>query len=162
MLEIGIIRDQKERIIDGLKKRNVNDELLSLIDEAILADDHRKAVQTQLDQLLAQSNQLAKEIGQYFKSGEQDKANQLKEQVSELKEEIKSLETTLKSTKERLEDLIIQLPNVPHSSVPFGTKAEDNEVYLGWDKPMPTLWSGALPHWELAEKYDIISFKDGV
>ena len=162
MLETGVIRDQKEKVIAGLKKKNISEELLKLIDQIIISDDHRKATQTQMDQLLSQTNQLAKEIGLLFKSGDTSKANQLKDDVATLKESIKILESDLKSTKESLEEMVIQLPNLPHSSVPYGSKAEDNEVYKAWDKTMPQLWSGALPHWELAEKYNLISFKDGV
>lgn len=162
MLETGVIRDQKEKVIAGLKKKNISDNLLELIDHIIVSDDHRKATQTQMDQLLSQTNQLAKEIGLLFKSGDISKANQLKDDVATLKESIKVLESDLKSTKESLDDMLIQLPNLPHSSVPYGSKAEDNEVYKAWDKTMPQLWSGALPHWELAEKYNLISFKDGV
>ncbi len=162
MLEISLIREQKEYVLTALKKKNVNESQLALIDKIIVADDRRKAVQTELDQYLAHSNLLAKEIGLLFKSGEQEKANQLKAEVVALKETSKSLETTLKDIKEAIEDMLIQLPNLPHASVPFGSKAEDNEVYKSWDAPMPDLWSGAQPHWELAEKYNLISFKDGV
>lgn len=162
MLEISLIREQKEYVLTALKKKNVNESQLALIDKIIVADDRRKAVQTELDQYLAQSNLLAKEIGLLFKSGDQEKANQLKAEVIALKETSKSLETTLKDTKEAIEDMLIQLPNLPHASVPFGSKAEDNEVFKFWDAPMPDLWSGAQPHWELAEKYNLISFKDGV
>lgn len=162
MLEISVIREQKDRVLEGLKKKNVSDDQLSLIEKIIQTDDRRKSVQTQLDQFLAKSNQLAKEIGQLFKSGDQEKANLLKEEVATIKESSRSLEAELKDTKELLEDMIIQLPNLPHESVPLGSKAEDNEVYKAWDKPIPPLWSGAQPHWELAEKYNLISFKDGV
>lgn len=86
----------------------------------------------------------------------------MKTEVASLKDESKILESSLKDTKDLLEEMIIQLPNTPHSSVPFGTKAEDNEIYKAWDKPMPQLGEDALPHWELAEKYNLISFKDGV
>ncbi len=162
MLEISVIREQKDHVLEGLKKKNVSDDQLSLIEKIIQTDDRRKSVQTQLDQFLAKSNQLAKEIGQLFKSGDQEKANLLKEEVATIKESSRSLEAELKDTKELLEDMIIQLPNLPHESVPLGSKAEDNEVYKAWDKPIPPLWSGAQPHWELAEKYNLISFKDGV
>ncbi len=162
MLEIGLFRAQRDRIIEGLTKRNADNHLHGLVDQIIIADDRRKAIQTELDNLLSQSNQLAKEIGELFKSGEQAKAGQLKDEVAGLKESIKSFEIELKSTKDTLEDMLIQLPNIPHSSVPFGSKAEDNEVFKAWEKPIPELWSGAQPHWELAEKYNLISFKDGV
>lgn len=162
MLETGVIREQKEKVIAGLKKKNISDNLLELIDQIIISDDHRKATQTQMDQLLSQTNLLAKEIGLLFKSGDTSKANQLKDDVATLKESIKILESDLKSTKESIDEMLIQLPNLPHSSVPYGSKAEDNEVFKAWDESMPNLWAGALPHWELAEKYNLISFKDGV
>lgn len=162
MLEISVIREEKERVIAGLKKKNVSDEQLALVDKIISTDDQRKAIQTSLDNLLSKTNKLADEIGSLFKNGKAAEANELKSQVSSLKEEGKVLENTLKACKDSLEDMIIQLPNTPHESVPFGKKAEDNEIFKAWDKPMPVLSEGALPHWELAEKYNIISFKDGV
>ncbi|MFN8338922.1 MAG: serine--tRNA ligase [Saprospiraceae bacterium] len=162
MLEISVIREEKDRVIAGLKKKNVSEVQLGLIDNIISADDQRKAIQTSLDNLLSKTNKLSDEIGSLFKSGKSVEANELKSQVSSLKEEGKVLESQLKECKDSLEDMIIQLPNTPHQSVPFGKKAEDNEVFKAWDKPMPILGDGALPHWELAEKYNIISFKDGV
>ena len=162
MLEIGIFREEKERLIAGLKKKNVKEDQLLLIDKILEADDARKSIQTQLDNLLSQSNKLADEIGTLFKSGNPQAANEMKQKVANLKEEIKVLEISLKETKEGLEDMMIQLPNIPHASVPEGTKPEDNEVYQAWDQEMPPLPVGALPHWELAEKYRLISFKDGV
>ena len=162
MLEISVIREEKDRVIAGLKKKNVSEVQLGLIDNIISADDQRKAIQTSLDNLLSKTNKLSDEIGSLFKSGKSVEANELKSQVSSLKEDGKVLESQLKECKDSLEDMIIQLPNTPHQSVPFGKKAEDNEVFKAWDKPMPILGDGALPHWELAEKYNIISFKDGV
>lgn len=162
MLEIGVIREEKEKVIAGLKKKNVSDEQLVLIDKIILEDDRRKSTQTSLDILLAKANKLSDEIGQLFKTGKANEANTLKSEVASLKEESKVLEVALKESKDALEEMIIQLPNLPHTSVPFGSKAEDNEVYKGWEAPMPQLIEGALPHWELAEKYNLISFKDGV
>ena len=162
MLEISVIREEKDRVIAGLKKKNVSEVQLGLIDNIISADDQRKAIQTSLDNLLSKTNKLSDEIGSLFKSGKSVEANELKSQVSSLKEEGKVLESQLKECKDSLEDMIIQLPNTPHHSVPFGKKPEDNEIFKAWDKPMPILGDGALPHWELAEKYNIISFKDGV
>jgi seryl-tRNA synthetase len=162
MLEISVIREEKDRVIAGLKKKNVSEVQLGLIDNIISADDQRKAIQTSLDNLLSKTNKLSDEIGSLFKSGKSVEANELKSQVSSLKEEGKVLESQLKECKDSLEDMIIQLPNTPHQSVPFGKKPEDNEIFKAWDKPMPILGDGALPHWELAEKYNIISFKDGV
>jgi len=162
MLEIGNIREEKERIISGLKKKNASQEQIELVDKIISEDDKRKAIQTNLDNILSKTNKLSDEIGTLFKTGKASDANELKSEVAALKEESKNLDGQLKDVKELLEEMIIQLPNTPHDSVPFGHKAEDNEVYKAWDKPMPNLGEAALPHWELAEKYNLISFKDGV
>lgn len=97
-----------------------------------------------------------------FKSGRAAEANALKSEVAILKEDAKSLDIELKVIKVGLEEMTIQLPNTPHESVPAGLKPEDNEVFQAWDKPLPELGADALPHWELAEKYNLISFKDGV
>ncbi len=162
MIEISVIREEKERLIEGLKKKNVSEQQLASIDHIIIADDKRKATQTNLDNLLFKMNTLSNEIGDLFKSGKANEANDLKEQVASLKEESKVLDLALKVSKDLLEELIIQLPNIPHRSVPPGTKPEDNEVFKAWSKDMPDLGDSALPHWEIAEKYNLISFKDGV
>jgi seryl-tRNA synthetase len=162
MLEIANIREEKDRIIYGLKKKNVSQEQIDLVDKIISNDDNRKAIQTNLDNILSKTNKISDEIGILFKSGKASDANLLKAEVATLKEESKKLESQLKEIKESLEEMIIQLPNTPHDSVPYGQKPEDNEVYKSWDKPMPDLGENALPHWELAEKYQLISFKDGV
>ncbi len=162
MLEISTIREHKDRVVEGLKKRNVDTTLLELLDTIVTTDDLRKSTQTTLDNLLSQSNKMASEIGQLFKSGKTQEADTLKGKVTELKDDIKEYENKLRSIKESLDDMLLQIPNVPHSSVPAGKGAEDNEVYKAWGQPLPQLMDGALPHWELAEKYNIISFKDGV
>jgi seryl-tRNA synthetase len=162
MLEISVIREETEKVIAGLRKKNVSEDQIDLLKKIILEDDKRKATQTSLDNLLFRTNKLSDEIGGLFKAGKTKEANDLKSEVASLKEESKGLETSLKESKDLLEEMIIQLPNLPHDSVPFGKKAEDNEVYKSWDKSMPDLGQNALPHWELAEKYNLISFKDGV
>jgi seryl-tRNA synthetase len=162
MIEIGIFRAEKDRLIAGLKKKHVTQEQLALIDLIIAEDDNRKQIQTKLDDILSQSNKLAAEIGDLFKSGNTQAANDKKADVATLKEQSTELSNQLDAAKENLEQMIIQLPNIPHISVPEGRKPEDNEVYKAWDAPMPNLGTGALPHWELAEKYNLISFKDGV
>ncbi len=162
MLEIGIIREEKQRVQEGLKKKNVSDEQLNSIDKIIDLDDRRKSVQTHLDSLLNEVNTLSEEIGQMFKSGKAQEAQELKDKVASQKEVIKESENTLKEIKAELENLIIQLPNIPHHSVPQGSTPEDNEVFKAWNENMPSLHQGAQPHWELAEKYNIIDFKDGV
>jgi len=162
MLEITNIREDKDRIIAGLEKKNAGPDQIALVDKIITEDDKRKATQTNLDNILSKSNKLSAEIGILFKSGKTSEANILKSEVATLKEESRELELQLKEIKDLLEEMIIQLPNTPHISVPFGLKPEDNEVFKPWEKPMPDLAENALPHWELAEKYNLISFKDGV
>ncbi|HMR88221.1 MAG TPA: serine--tRNA ligase [Saprospiraceae bacterium] len=162
MIEISIIREEKERLIAGLKKKNVSDQQLASIENIVAEDDKRKATQTNLDNLLFKINTISDEIGGLFKSGKAQEANDLKAQVATLKEETKVLEQSLKESKDLIEEWIIQLPNIPHHSVPVGFKAEDNEVFKAWNADMPDLGESPLPHWELAEKFNLISFKDGV
>ncbi|MBK9567374.1 MAG: serine--tRNA ligase [Saprospiraceae bacterium] len=162
MLEIGNIREHKERILAGLRKKNASDDQIDLVDKIIIEDDVRKSIQTHLDNTLSKINRLSDEIGTLFKSGRAAEANALKSEVAILKEDAKSLDIELKVIKVGLEEMTIQLPNTPHESVPAGLKPEDNEVFQAWDKPLPELGADALPHWELAEKYNLISFKDGV
>ncbi len=162
MLEIGVIRENREGVLAGLKKKNVSPDQLELIDKIIVEDDNRKSTQTSLDNLLSKINKISEEIGCLYKTGKTDDANAMKQTVATLKEETKTLESALKDSKDLLEEMIIQLPNLPHASVPVGKRAEDNEIFKAWDGPMPVLVEGSLPHWELAEKYNLISFKDGV
>lgn len=162
MIEISIIREEKERLIAGLKKKNVSDQQLASVENIVAEDDKRKATQTNLDNLLFKINTISDEIGGLFKSGKAQEANDLKAQVATLKEETKVLEQSLKESKDLIEEWIIQLPNIPHHSVPVGFKAEDNEVFKAWNSDMPDLGENPLPHWELAEKFNLISFKDGV
>jgi seryl-tRNA synthetase len=162
MLDIQTIREDKNRVIAGLQKKKVSTAQLELLDQIIAADDQRKATQTSLDNLLSNVNRLSDEIGILFKSGKAQEANDLKSNVASLKEDIRTLEVSLKNTKDVLEEMVIQLPNLPHSSVPEGAKPEDNEVFKAWSGNMPDLGTSPLPHWELAEKYQLISFKDGV
>lgn len=162
MLEISVIRENREGVLAGLNKKNVSPDQLELIDKIIVEDDNRKSTQTSLDNLLSKINKISEEIGGLYKTGKTDDANAMKQTVATLKEETKTLESALKDSKDLLEEMIIQLPNLPHASVPVGKKAEDNEIFKAWDGQMPVLVEDSLPHWELAEKYNLISFKDGV
>lgn len=162
MLEISLLREQKERILEGLRKKNQPESMISLVDHIISLDDKRKQTQTELDGFLSKINALSAQIGDLYKSGKTDEGNALKNEVNSLKENSKTLENVLRETKDEIEDTIIQLPNVPHESVPFGKTPEDNEVFKLNETFLPRLPEGALPHWELAEKYKIISFKAGV
>ena len=159
MLQLQAIRENKEEIIAALQKRSVD--AASLIDNVLELDEKRRSLQTQLDSTLAESNKLSKEIGMLFKSGKAQEANVLKEKTGVLKEESKTLTEALNSAAEELQQLLFQIPNAPHTSVPVGTSEEDNEeVYK--EGTIPTLEEGALPHWELAKKYDLIDFELGV
>ena len=161
MLEIQIIRDQKARVISGLKKRGFSDERLQILDQIINLDDQRKDVQTRLDSLLSERNTLSDEIGNLFKQGKAKEANDLKSKVQSIKENADSLDQELKSTISDLDGLMVTLPNIPHETVPEGKSAEDNKVHKAWSGKLPILPEGSVPHWELAEKYNLIDFKLG-
>ena len=158
MLALHYIRENKEAILDGLKKRNFKSP--EKIDQILELDQNRRAQQAVLDQHLAKANALAKEIGSLFKSGEQEKANELKKETSSLKELSKTLQEDLQETTNALNELRTQIPNVPHESVPSGNSEEDNEEIFR-SGTIPDLKNSALPHWELAQKYDLIDFELG-
>jgi len=158
MLALHYIRENKEAILDGLKKRNFKSP--EKIDQILELDQNRRAQQAVLDQHLAKANALAKEIGSLFKSGEQEKANELKKETSSLKELSKTLQEDLQETTNALNELRTQIPNVPHESVPSGNGEEDNEEIFR-SGTIPDLKNSALPHWELAQKYDLIDFELG-
>jgi seryl-tRNA synthetase len=161
MLEIQIIRDQKSRVISGLKKRGFSDERLQILDQIIILDDQRKDVQTRLDSLLSERNTLSDEIGNLFKQGKAKEANELKAKVQSIKENADLLDQQLKSTISDLDGLMVTLPNIPHETVPEGKTPEDNKVHKAWGGELPKLPEGSVPHWELAEKYNLIDFKLG-
>jgi len=158
MLQVPFIRENQELVIKRLAKRNIDAK--QMIADVITFDDDRRRLQTQLDAILAESNTLSKEIGQLFKSGEAQKANTLKEKTLQLKEDSKVLTERLNLKVEALQDLLYKIPNLPHESVPTGnTDVENEEIYREGD--IPVLSDNALPHWELAKKYDIIDFELG-
>ncbi len=159
MLQVQFIRENKQTVLDGLAKRNfANAE--AILDQVLEADETRRATQVSLDETLAESNKLSKEIGGLFKSGEVQKANILKEKTGQLKDKSKALTEELNTVSDKLQELLYQIPNVPHSSVPAGTSEEDNEVVFS-EGLIPNLGDKALPHWELVKKYDIIDFDLG-
>ncbi|MEZ4912026.1 MAG: serine--tRNA ligase [Saprospiraceae bacterium] len=162
MIELRLFREEKERVIAGMKKKKVAPEMLVLVDQIIEKDDDRKKTQTELDGLLADSKKIANEVGSYMKAGNSVAANEAKSQVADLKIKISDGQNKLNQIILELEELIIQLPNIPHISVPEGSHANDNEVFKESLQNMPNLDKSAKPHWELAEQYDLISFKDGV
>jgi len=159
MLQLNTIREEKDRVFAGLKKRNFKE--LGLIDEIIALDEKRRSTQLALDESLAKSNTLSKEIGSLFKSGETEKANALKAETATLKDTIKTLTDTLNGTVESLNELLYRVPNIPNDLVPEGTSEADNVVVFEAGE-IPNLGKDALPHWELAKKYDLIDFELGV
>lgn len=159
MLQLNTIREEKDRVLSGLKKRNFKE--LNLVDEIIALDEKRRNTQLMLDEALSKSNNLSKEIGSLFKAGEVAQANVLKEQTVQLKEDIKTFTDTLNATVEALNALLYRVPNIPNQLVPEGTSEADNVVVFEAGE-IPNLGKGALPHWELAKKYDLIDFELGV
>jgi seryl-tRNA synthetase len=158
MLQVPFIKENKNLVIERLAKRNID--ASKMIDEVISFDEDRKRIQTELDNTLAESNSLSKEIGNLYKSGEAQKANLLKEKTSQLKEKTKELSDSLNAKVEALNQLLYKIPNVPHESVPNGNSDEDNEEIFR-EGDIPVLHDEAIPHWELAKKYDIIDFELG-
>ena len=158
MLQVPYIREHKELIIERLAKRNLD--AAQMINDVIALDEDRRSIQTKLDNALAESNTISKEIGMLFKNGEVEKANVLKAKTTELKETRMNLSDKLSSKIEALNELLYKIPNVPNESVPKGNSEDDNEEIFK-EGDIPTLHEGALPHWELAKKYNIIDFELG-
>lgn len=158
MLQLNYIRDCKEEAITKLAIKQFD--ATTILDEVIALDDQRKKTQADLDNVLAQSNQIAKEIGLLFKNGEVEKANAAKAQTAALKEESKSLQEKQNTINQQLQELLVQIPNIPHESVPSGKTPEDNEI-VSEEGTIPDLGNHKLPHWELASKYDLIDFELG-
>ena len=159
MLQISYIRENKDLVINGLKKRNFKE--LELVEEAISLDENRRLVQTKLDNALAESNKLSKEIGALMKEGKRQEAEQAKEQTADLKEQVKQYTASLEETVNALNNILYRIPNIPNAIVPEGKTAEDNLTVFQAGE-IPHLFEGALPHWELAKKYNIIDFELGV
>ncbi len=159
MLQVQFIRDNKQAVLEGLAKRNFTN-AESIISEVLATDENRRNTQTSLDTILAESNTISKEIGELFKSGQAQKATLLKEKTTQLKEQSKTLTEQLNAFSNNLQELLYQIPNVPHASVKAGKSEEDNEIVFS-EGTIPDLGENALPHWELAKKYDIIDFELG-
>jgi len=158
MLIVSAIQENKGKVIEGLRKRNFKH--LELIDEVIHVDELRRKTQFELDNLLAESNKLSKEIGQLFQQGRAEEANLLKEKTAEQKTQVKELQDLLSEYEESLKHILYQIPNIPHESVVPGVSAEDNEIVFTNGEAAPK--STALPHWELAKKLNLIDFELGV
>lgn len=158
MLQVQFIRENKQDVIDKLAVKYFD--ATEIIDQVLELDDKRRALQKQLDDSLAEANLAAKEIGALYKQGKAEDANAMKARAAELKILSKELSEQLDKIVEELNAKLIQIPNVPHPSVPNGKSEEDN-VQIYEEGVIPELGKDAVPHWDLIEKYDIIDFNLG-
>lgn len=159
MLQVSFLREEKERVLEGLQKRNFKN--LEWIDQAIQLDDDRKKIQQELDAQLAEINKISKEIGLLMKEGKKDEAEAAKSKTAQYKESSKELTVKLSETETSLQNLLYQIPNVPFEKVKAGVSADDNEIVYQ-SHEVNGLGEGAIPHWELAKKYNLIDFELGV
>lgn len=158
MLQIAYIRENQEQVVKALAKRNLD--AAEMIQKVIDLDEQRRATQVELDNILAESNKLSKEIGDLMRNGEKSKAEILKEKTAKLKEKTADLKERLNTFTDELTNQLYQIPNTPAAIVPEGKTPEDN-VTVFEQGEIPVLAEGSLPHWELAKKYDIIDFELG-
>lgn len=159
MLTLKVIRENRDEVLVRLARKNFDGNVI--VDEIIAQDDLRRSSQTSLDAVLNEVNTLSRSIGALMKEGRKEEANDARAEVNRLKESSRELEESLRAAQEKIESLLVTIPNLPHVSVPEGKGADDNLVeQSGGD--MPLLPEGAMPHWELAKKYDLIDFELGV
>ncbi len=159
MLEIQRIRTEKEAILAGLQKRNINAQ--ETIEAILTADSNWRSTKTESDLISAELNQLARQIGDLFKSGQQAEANELKAKTTELKEKEAALKTKVDALETEIQQLLYTIPNVPNELVPAGRDANDNQTVYEFGET-PNFQFTAVPHWDLAKKYDLIDFELGV
>src|SRR5688572_22679086 len=159
MLQVNVIREQKEKVKEGLRKRGLQS-MDNTIDQVLTLDQQRKDTQRKQDDLFAEANTLAKEIGNMMKSGKKDEAEKLKTRTAEIKKQTADLGPVLTQLEEDLQKLLYTIPNVPAAPVPAGKSAEEN-ITVHTHGAMPNLADDALPHWDLIKKYDIIDFELG-
>ena len=160
MLQLNFIRENKDATLAGLRKRNFAD-AVAVVDQVIALDQQRRDTQRDLDDTLALSNAKASQIGALMKAGDKTAAEAAKAETADLKARSKTLADTLRQLEADLQTLLVTIPNLPHSSVPEGRTADDNEVVLEHGT-IPTLYDKAQPHWELIKQYNIIDFELGV
>ena len=158
MLHINKIRDNRDSYIELLKIKNFDSS--TLIDAVISKDDERKVTQQKADDLLSKGNQLAKQIGALYKTGKAFEANMLKEESSAIKESSKALQTKQRELEKEIQDILVQIPNIPYPTVPAGNSDADN-ITIKEVGAIPTLIEGAKPHWELTSEYNLIDFELG-
>jgi seryl-tRNA synthetase len=158
MLQINFIRQNKDAVINRLKIKNFD--ASGLVDSILAFDEQRRELQTKMDETLAETNKIAKSIGQLYKTGRQDEANQMKAHSATLKTEAKNMSDKLDTVVKQMNDALVQLPNLPHAKVPAGKTAQDNEEVYAHGR-IPEMDDTFLPHWELIKKYNIIDFELG-
>lgn len=158
MLQISFIRENTQLVKDLLKIKNFKQ--IELVDQVIELDENRRAFQKKLDDCLAESNQIAKEVGQLFKSGKASEATALKEKAAELKENSKVFETELQNYISKIESTLVLIPNLPHKSVVAGKSADDNEIVESWGD-LNVFSADLKPHWDLNEDFQLIDFELG-
>ena len=159
MLQLGFIRNNKEIVIAGLKKKNFSE--FDLVDQIISLDEQRRKLQIQSDEVLAQRNTASKAIGILVGKGLKEEAEAKKVEVSALKESIDKIASELADCEKLVNSILVRLPNLPAEIVPNGTSAEHNEVVRTSGK-IPVLYADAVPHWDLITKYDLVDFQTGV
>lgn len=159
MLQVSFLKEQKEKVLEGLKKRNFKD--LNLVDDAINLDSERKSTQSELDGNLAEMNKISKEIGILMKNGKKDEAENAKIKTADFKEKIGIYQQKLKDIEQKLLDVLYQIPNIPFEKVKAGSSETDNEIIFQ-SQEVKALGEGAIPHWELAKQFNIIDFELGV
>lgn len=159
MLQVNFLKEEKQRVLEGLKKRNFKD--LELVDNAISLDERRKKIQYDLDSQLAEINKISKEIGVLMKEGKKEEAEAAKSKTAQYKESSKELQQELADTEKELAEILYLLPNIPHELVKAGVSADDNEVVFQTNE-VKGMGEDAIPHWELATQYSLINFELGV
>jgi len=161
MVEMRILRSDPEGVVNAYRKRNLSDAQLALVGELIALDDRRKSLQHGLDKDQARANQLARQIGEFMRSGKAEEAAELRAEVARIKETTRVAGEALEDVRTSIEEKLISLPNLPRPEVPPGSTADDNEVYKMGSMAIPQLADGALPHWELARKYRLFDMEAG-
>jgi seryl-tRNA synthetase len=159
MIQLTYIRTAPEEVITRLGLRGID--ASETVNKIVETDREARAKRSEMEQLQARGNALAKQVGELMKSGKADEANSIRQETGLIKETLKQIELRVEELENEVKELIVSLPNTPNMSVPFGKSAEDNHTVLEWGNK-PTLSESALPHWELASKYNIIDFELGV
>ncbi|AJW64272.1 Serine--tRNA ligase [Elizabethkingia miricola] len=159
MLQVNFLRDEKARVLEGLQKRNFKNP--ELVDLAVSTDDQRKKIQFELDSQLSEMNKISKEIGALMKEGKKEEAEAAKQKTTDIKERSKELQHELNEVEKSLLNILYQIPNIPNELVKAGVSETDNEIVFQ-NCDVEGLGEGAIPHWELAAKYNIINFELGV